>query len=66
MLIVVAVVAQALSCVQLFVTPWAVPLQVPLSRETFQARIPEWVVISFSMGSSQTNVSCIGRQILYH
>ena len=38
----------------------------------FQARIPEWVAISFSMGSSwsrdQTHVfciSCIGRWILY-
>ena len=39
----------------------------------FQARILEWVAISFSRGSSrprgQTGVSCIscfGRQILYH
>ena len=37
-----------------------------------QARILEWVVISFSRGSSwprewtETNVSCNGRQILYH
>ena len=35
-----------------------------------QARILEWVVISFSRESSQprdqTCVSCIGRQILYH
>ena len=35
-----------------------------------QARILEWVPISFSKGSSQsrdqTNVSCTGRQILYH
>ena len=35
-----------------------------------QARILEWVAISFSRGSSQpkdlTQVSCIGRQILYH
>ena len=35
-----------------------------------QARILEWVVISFSMRSyqlrNQTLVSCIGRQILYH
>ena len=34
-----------------------------------QARIPEWVAISYSKGSSQlrgqTCVSCIGRQILY-
>ena len=36
----------------------------------FYARILEWVVISFSRGSSlprdQTRVSCIGRWTLYH
>ena len=39
----------------------------------FQARILEWVAISFSRESSQprdqtriSNISCIGRQILYH
>ena len=36
----------------------------------FQARILEWVAISFFRGSSwprdQTYVSCIGRWILYH
>ena len=35
-----------------------------------QARILEWVSISFSKGSSQlrdqTCLSCFGRQILYH
>ena len=35
-----------------------------------QARVLEWVAISFSRGSSplrdRTPVSCIGRQILYH
>ena len=35
----------------------------------FQARILEWVAISFSRGSSwprgQTHISLIGRQILY-
>ena len=35
-----------------------------------QARLLEWVAISFSRGSSQprdwTHISCIGRQILYH
>ena len=41
-----------LSCVQLFVTPRTVALQDPLSME-FQARILEWVAISFSRGSSQ-------------
>ena len=36
----------------------------------FQARILEWVAISYSRGSSQprdhTRVSCVGRRILYH
>ena len=35
-----------------------------------QARILEWVAISFSRGSSQagdqTRISCIGRWVLYH
>ena len=38
-----------------------------------QARVLEWVAISFSRGSSQSRdltcvscVSCVGRQILYH
>ena len=39
-------------------------------RGILQARILEWVAISFSMGSSQprnqTDVTCIGRRILHH
>ena len=39
-------------------------------RRIFQARILEWVAISFSRGSSWprdwTQVSCIGRRIFYH
>ena len=39
-------------------------------HEISQARILEWLAISFSGGSSQsrdwTHVSCVGRQILYH
>ena len=39
-------------------------------HEIFQARVLEWVAISFSRGSSPsrdwTQVSCIGRQVLYH
>ena len=31
-----------------------------------QARVLEGVAIFFSRGSSQTLVSCIGRQVLYH
>ena len=38
--------------------------------EILQARILEWVAISFSRGSSRprdrTRVSCVGRWVLYH
>ena len=48
--------------VWLFVIPWTIAHQAPLSME-FQARILEWVVIPFSRGSSQprnrTWVPCI-------
>ena len=45
--------AQLLSRVQLFVTPWTVAHQAPLSIGILQARIPEWVTMSSSRGSSQ-------------
>ena len=42
-------------------------------HEISQARLPEWVAIFFSRGSSQPRdqtpisfVSCIGIQVLYH
>ena len=45
------------------VTPWTVARKALLSRGILQARVLEWVVISFSRGSSQprdrTQVSCI-------
>ena len=60
------------SHVQLFATLWTVACQVPLFMGFFQARILEWVAISFSRGSSQPRdqtcvscVSCISRQICY-
>ena len=59
-----------LSQVQLFVTPWTVACQAPLSQIS-QARILERVAISFSRRSSppreQTCVSCVsctGKRIL--
>ena len=56
-------VVQSLSHVQLFVTPWTVAHQALLSMG-FQARVLEWVAISFSRGSSwprdQTCISCTG------
>ena len=63
---------ELLSCVQLFATPWTVAHQAPV-HGIFQARILEWVAISFFRRSSwprdQTHISCIsytGRWILYH
>ena len=60
---------QSLSCVRFFMTPWTVAPRLLCPRD-FQARILEWVVISFSRGYSQprdqTWVSWTGRQILYH
>ena len=57
--------------VQLFVTLWTVALQAPLQR-IFKARIPEWVAMPSSRGSSQPRdptctsySSCTGRQVLY-
>ena len=51
-------------------TLWTVARQAPSVHGISQARILEWVAISFSRGSSwprdQTHVSCIGRGILYH
>ena len=57
-------------CLTLFVTPWTVACQAPLSLEHPLARILECVVISISRESSwprdRTHIPCISRQILYH
>ena len=52
-------------------TPWIVACQAPLSMGILQVRILEWVVISYSRGSSRPKdrtrvsyVSCIGRWVL--
>ena len=73
---------KSLSRVRLFATLWTVAYQAPLSmgfsrqeyssvHGIFQARVLEWIAISYFRGSSQsrnlTHVSCIffiGRQIL--
>ena len=65
---------QSLSRVRLFVTSWTGARQAPLSMGILQARIPEWVAMPSSRGSSQprdrTRVSNPGlphsQQILYH
>ena len=48
-----ALCAYSLSHVHLFVTPQTVAHKAPLSMGMLQARILEWVAISFSRGSSQ-------------
>ena len=56
-------------CLTLFSTPWTESGGFSVHGIS-QARILQWVTISFSRGSSsprgQTHISCIGRQILYH
>ena len=51
------------------VTPWTASRQAPLSMGILQARVLEWVAISFSRGSSwprdRTHIFYIGRCILY-
>ena len=63
-----------LSHVCLFVTAWII-CHLPGSsiHGIFQARILEWVAISYSRGSSLSRdrtcvscISCIGRHVLYH
>ena len=48
-----AVLCSVISHAQLFVTPWTVAHQAPLSTEILQARILERVAIPSSRGSSQ-------------
>ena len=62
--------AQSLSCILLICN--LIDSTPPCSsvHGISQARILEWVAISFSRGSSQsrnqTHISCIGRRTLYH
>ena len=55
---------QSLSQVQLFVTPWTIVHQAPLcmgfSRQEY------WNGLPFPSPGDGTQISCIGRQILYH
>ena len=52
-------------CVQIFAAPWTIDRQAPLSMGFSQARILEWIAISFCRGSSQprdwTRISSIGE-----
>ena len=60
---------KSLSLVRLFVTPQAVAYQAPFVHGISQARVLEWVAISFSRGSSrprdQTRVYPHCRQMLW-
>ena len=61
-----------LSRVQLFVTPWTIARQAPMSMEFSRQRVLEWVAVSLSRGSSQprvhTHISyvfCIDRWVIH-
>ena len=62
--------ACVLSHIRLFCDPIDCSPPGPSVHGILQARILEWVAISFSGGSSRprdrTQVSCTGRRILYH
>ena len=51
------------SCVWLFVTPWTAAHQSSSVHRILQARILEWVAISFSNGWSKVGIKTAGRNI---
>ena len=65
-----------LSCfshLQLFVTPWTVAHQAPLSKGILQATVLEWVAMPSARGFSQpsdrtciSSVCCFVRWVLHH
>ena len=61
---------KSLSHVRLFATPWTVAHQANSIHGSFQARVQEWVAISFSRGIFLTQGLNLGlphcRQMLYH
>ena len=65
-----AATVQSLSRVWLFRNPMDYSPSGSFVHGILQARIQEWVAISFSRGSfwprDRTHVSCIGRWVLYH
>ena len=52
----VEAVCQSLGRVRLLSTPQTVAYQAPLSMGILQARLLEWIAISFSRGSSQPGI----------
>ena len=63
---------KSLSCVRLFAIPWTVTYQAPQAtvHGVFQARVLEWLAISFSRGVFPTQGLNLGllncRQMLHH
>ena len=68
------VAIQALSHVQLFATPWTIARQIPLSmgfpRQEYWSGLPfpssGDLPTQGSRPRDRTQVSCVGRRILYH
>ena len=52
-----ALLCSVISHAQLFMTPWTVVHQAPLSMGIFQARILEWVAIPSFRGPSQPGLN---------
>ena len=52
----IIVIVQSLSRVQLFATPSTAVHQAPLCMGILQARIPEWVAMPSSRGSSRLRI----------
>ena len=65
-----SVVVESLSCIWLFCDPMDCSPPGSSVHEILQARILEWIAISFSRGPSgprdRTRIFCIGRCILYY
>ena len=61
----VVVLVKSLRCVWLFVTPWTVARQAPLSMGILQARILEWISMPFPWPRDQTLVSSIAGGFLH-
>ena len=66
----VCVCVQSLNHAQLFVTPWLVAHQAPLSlgfpRQEYWRELPFPSPRNLSWPRDQTHISCISKQILYH
>ena len=55
---------KSLSLVRLFATPWTIAYRAPPSMGFFQARVVEWVAISFSRGPSRPRARTLASRIV--